>query len=81
MMPHRIIKRRDPSAAAACERWLGIGLTGMRCGAEMQLVVTRNPISGLPFEQLVVERCVMGHIATSQGVAVSDPSDIRCEGL
>jgi len=59
------VKREAP---AYCQRMLGNWLVGYHCGAEMQLVVTRSPISSLPYEELVVERCLAGHIVSSQGV-------------
>jgi len=56
------------SPPATCTRLLGNWLIGYHCGAEMQLVVTKNPISTLPYEELIVTRCGAGHIATSDGV-------------
>ncbi len=80
MKPSRVIAHRDQSAPSICSRMLGNWLVGYWCGAEMQLVITRSPLSGLPYEELIVTRCLAGHIATSQGVSV-ELDDIRAEGL
>ena len=60
------------SSPATCTRLLGNWLIGYHCGAEMQLVITPSPISTLPYEELVIERCLAGHIATSAGVLLND---------
>lgn len=57
---------KHQSAPATCERDLG-GFH-QTCGAHLQLVVTRNPIGALPYDDLVVIRCTAGHITDSQGV-------------
>lgn len=69
-MPRKWIEDRDPSRPATCDRMLGNWLYGYHCGAEMQLVVTRSPLSDLPYAELVVIRCLAGHIADSRGVLV-----------
>jgi len=51
---------------------LGNWLVGYHCGAKMQLAVTRNPISTLPYEELVVSRCLAGHLETSNGVLTDE---------
>ncbi len=68
MMPRKVILRRDQSAGATCQREISILYPIIRCGAVMQLVVTRNPIGALPYDELVITRCLAGHLADSRGV-------------
>jgi hypothetical protein len=35
-------------------------------------MITPSPISGLPYTQLVIERCHAGHILTSHGVVIEE---------
>ena len=61
-----------PEAPAICPRLCGNWLVGWACGEPMLLVVTKSPLSDLPYDELVVERCAAGHISTSHGVLSDD---------
>lgn len=70
LMPRKWQEHRNPSAPAICERMLGNWLYGYHCGEPLQLVVTKSPLGGLPYDELIVTRCPAGHIADSRGVLV-----------
>jgi len=42
-------------------------LAGRICGAPMQMLVTKSPLSALPYEDLLVLRCPV-HISRADGV-------------
>jgi len=52
------------SAPATCRRVDADGA----CFAPLQLVVTKSPIRALPYDELVVVRCLCGHIHESHGI-------------
>jgi len=68
MKSQRVIERRNPSAPATCTRMLGNWLVGYHCGAELRLLVTPSPISSLPYGELIVTKCLAGHIESGYGV-------------
>ena len=73
MMPRKFVEERDPSPPATCRRMLGNWLVGYHCGSLMEIVVTQNPLSDLPYMQLVVVRCIAGHIESGVGVVQEEP--------
>ena len=58
-MPRKWVEERDPSPDARCGRWDAF-LEGY-CAAPVQLVFTRNPMTDLPYQELVIQRCTAGH--------------------
>lgn len=60
---------------------VGNWLVSYECGHAMQLCITRNPIRGLPYDELVIRRCEAGHVESSDGVAFLALGDITTEGL
>jgi hypothetical protein len=65
-MPRKWIEGRAPSHEVRCQRYDEF-LEGY-CAAPVQLVVTRSPLSNERWHELVVERCLAGHIARVTGV-------------
>jgi hypothetical protein len=70
MKPVRFVEARDQSVPATCTHtdrpWFNP--IGVRCGALMQLVFTKSPLSTMPYDELVITRCLAGHIERGGGV-------------
>jgi len=67
--PH--VHQMTPELGATCQRMMGNWLVGWACGCPMEIVVTKNP-TARPYDELVVRRCVAGHIESGDGI-LSEP--------
>jgi hypothetical protein len=65
-MPRKWIEFRAPSHEVLCQRYDEF-LEGY-CAAPVQLVVTRSPLSNERWHELIVQRCLAGHIHSVRGV-------------
>ena len=65
-MPKPHILHRAPSHEVQCLRYDDASDTW--CAAPLQFVVTRSPLSNERWHELVVQRCLAGHIHAVQGV-------------
>lgn len=70
MKPTRVIHERKQSAPAACPQWVYTDegpRSYVRCGMHLRMMVTKSPLGGLPYEELIVLRCPW-HIQSGHGV-------------
>ena len=65
-MPRKWIEARAPSHEVRCQRY-DDALEGY-CAAPLQLVVTRSPLTLERWHELIVTRCLAGHIHSVLGV-------------
>ena len=56
------------SPPATCDHIVQGWFTGRYCGALMRLVISPNSLGGLPYDFLVIEKCLAGHITRGDGV-------------
>ncbi len=63
MKPTKVIVARKQSAPAICER----------CGGLLYWFITPSPLSHLPYEELVLQRCLAGHVTRGDGVLPGVP--------
>lgn len=70
MNPRKIIVSRKRGALATCQAWVYSDdepRSWGRCGEPLILFFSPSPISALPFETLVIQRCPE-HLARADGV-------------
>ena len=67
MKSQRVIHERKQSPPARCTQMIADSLAGRICGAEMGMLVTKSPLSALPYEELLALRCPF-HIIRADGV-------------
>jgi len=66
--PVKPILARKQSRPARCERMCHEGLAGRICGAQLQMLVTKSPLSALPYEELFVLRCALHTWMRADGI-------------